>query len=63
MLDCQRALDNGVALLVTIPSTDWRGDATQLLERAGVMIGQRCFAIAARRSRPMPSEPTVQRTH
>lgn len=34
-----------VALLVTIPSTGWRGDATQLLERAGVVIGQRCSAM------------------
>jgi hypothetical protein len=28
------------AQLVTIPSTGWRGDATQLLEWAGVVIGQ-----------------------
>jgi hypothetical protein len=46
-----------VALLVTIPSTGWRGDATQLLERAGVVIGQRCSAIAARRSGPCLPSP------
>ena len=51
-----------VGLLGTIPSTGWRGDATQLLERAGVVIGPRCSAIAARRSRPMPFEPAVKRT-
>ena len=45
-----------VVLLVTIPSTGWRGDVTQLLERAGLVIGQLCSAIAARRSGPcLPS--------
>ena len=28
-----------VALLVTIPATDGRGDATRLLERSGVVLG------------------------
>jgi hypothetical protein len=42
------------------PSSGWQGDATQLLERAGVVIGQRCSGMAARRSRPMPFEPAVK---
>jgi transposase-like protein len=46
-----------VALSVKIPSTAWRCDATQLLERAGVVIGQRCSAIAARRSGPCLPSP------
>jgi hypothetical protein len=46
-----------VGLLVTIPSTGWLGDATQLLERAGGVIGAAMLRDCRRRSGPCLPSP------
>ena len=51
-----------VALLVTIPPTGCRSDATQLLERAGVVIGAAMLRDCRPTLRPMASEHAVKRT-